>query len=97
MSPGQSAEYRVMCHRSPNLDGCERISHVCPNHCFGLRDRVRAMVVAILCIAFFNGAHIAYRASYALDWYDIQMLLATEANAPGYCDPEGNSPLSIEV
>ena len=86
-----------MSQRIPSLDDRERVPPVRRDHRSGQRDRVRAMVLALLCIAVFNGAHIVYRASHALDWYDIRMLLATEANTPGHREPRGEAFSSIEA
>ena len=86
-----------MAERTPSLDDRERIPPVRRDHRSSQRDRVRALLLAILCIAVFNGAHLVYRASHALDWYDIRMLLAHEAHTPGHCEPEGDAFSSIEA
>ncbi len=50
----------------------------------GIPDRrawTRSVWLACVCIAIFNGAHLAYRSSHAPDWFDVRLQLAENPDA----------------
>ncbi len=83
-----------MSQQIPSLDDRERVPPFRRVHRSRQRDRVRAMV---LCIAVFNGAQVVYRATHALDWYDVRMLLAIETDTSGHSESRCDGSSSIEA